>query len=261
MTEKTRQFMAESIERRREWGAWQGDLDQFKRLSYLLEELCRDRQEANRVPTSSQDTDESMTGHEHTGDEPVLILSVTEKDGEFEGGLQTILEQFDRRTAKGVQFSSNIGSTESIELELGGHRRNPEIVLSVRSTDAAAGRAAFARISDEVDRGVPWWARGPAWLRILVSAMIASFVIWLSVGLRLNTDNRLTFDWVSAFQVMPITVLTIALFTMPGFKAMDYFFPKFEVTGDGVSTTSRRMLGLLGLVTTIPIAVFVNYIT
>jgi len=202
-------------------------------------------------------------GTNGNNDEPIVILSVRERDGEYSGGLETILEQFDRRTALGVEFNSNIGELEQISLEIGGHPRNPEVVLTVRSTDAAVGRSVFARMSDEVERGVPWWSRGPLWFRMAVGIAVLVTVFGCAAGLRVSSERNVSFDWDAAYQMFYPAALLSLLFIRPAVSRppASWFFPKFEVSGDGVSTTSRRIVGMLGLLFTIPIGVLVNYIS
>lgn len=257
-------FTSSSVERRRSWTAWQGDLDQFRRLARVFEEQCVQRKAAMAVINEDHNENRAEKNVDDNGDEdkPLVLLAVRERDGEYGGGLETILEQFDRRTALGVEFESNISDLEHISLEIGGHPRVPEVILAVRSRDPAAGRAIFARLSDEIERGVPWWGRGPVQLRIILGIVFLTAVISCATGLQLSPMYSISFDWSNVpLSAAMATFLTVVAISRPAVGVGSWFFPQFEVSGDGVSTASRRIFGLLGLLVTIPIGVFVNYIS
>ena len=187
-------FTATSVERSRTWTAWQGDLEQFRRLTNVFEEVCDERRQAVVEALINRGVNPELLPSVST------IMAVRERDGEYSGALRTMLNQFDRRTALGVLLYSNIIEEESLVLDLGADQRFTQIALSVRSAEPAVGRALFARLSDEIERGVPWWGRGPRALRYVVILLALALVLALAGGLRLTaTRDGLQLDLSGAF--------------------------------------------------------------
>lgn len=240
-----------SYQKTRSWTAWHGDLDQLRRLGAALKEVDLER----RAELSDLDSDDGSI-------ESDLSMSVREKIDNYGGPLDVIIEQFDRRTALGVFFTAKIGDKDRINVELAGHTLYPEIKLDVESNDPAFTRSAYARLSDEIERGIPWWGKMSTPLRNSITLILAAACIAIATMLVIPHEKPFKFEhWlVVGGTVFWFGFMGLAISVVRP-SPMDWFYPQFEVTGDGVSSTTRRVTTLSLLLLSIPIGVFVNAIS
>ncbi|MEU8371984.1 hypothetical protein AB0C22_02545 [Micromonospora sp. NPDC048894] len=242
-----------SYEKRRSWPAWQGDAEQFQRLAAALKQVEQERLEKRL--TSSEDAIESE-----------VFMSVRERIDNYGGPLDAIIKQFDRRTALGVTFRVKVGIEDSIELDLAGREFFPEVELHVRSTDLDFTRTTYARLSDEIDKGIPWWGKVSPILRNILALTTATTLLVATVSLIAYRSKE--FHLSDLGRVAFAASFSAALATFGGMVTgiarrgpMEWFFPQFEVTGDGVSSATRRVTTIVLLVLSIPIGILVNVIS
>lgn len=259
-------------------------MEQLKRLGDIVRELGEARwkqlyPESAAEENAATQADESEIGQQISALERVaddvtsrlleydrkveFDFEVKEKDGtKFSGPYDLTIGQFDKRTAIGAVIKYKIGLDfdEALEVNLNGRRWANECELTVSSKDMAFGRSAFARLSDEVAKGVPRWAGGGKYVLALAVFIFLFSIAGTLVSMKFDGTGRIDFDW-RRFPLGAIPASGIALAALGNSWPFSWLFPSFEVTGDGASSGTRRILSLVAVLITIPIGILINKIS
>jgi hypothetical protein len=222
--------------RERSWSAWSGDLRALDRLSEKVEK-------AGNGTWS-------------------VKMKIRETEGSFSGDLARILPQFDRRTAKGVQFDARPTDARCrITVELAASDISPECRVRVIGSDDQMARTVFTELAEEVEKGVPRWARLPETRFALIVALAVSLVLVVALIPLTSPKGTLRPNWGSAVSV-GVGSFGWVFVWLSIRREHSRIFPMFEVTGDGLSSSvNRRVVALLFLLASIPIGIFVNRIS
>lgn len=252
------------VKRNRTWYAWSGDINDVGRLARLFEQEAEELEQSTRGPGSRKVNDSALS------------LTIMEKGEETSGSIKKMLEQIDRRTVQGLEFQYTAGDFDTrilVTLRNGGAFFYPDAVkLEVESSDSRLGKLIFVRLSDEIEKGVPWWSR----VHTVGGRLVASACIFMILGVAAllarppfdkfvavftGPDHKPTTAEVAAFLT---SILLLLLFAgiIAGVSIYPIFFPKFEITGDhGGPSGSRRLVAIVALLATIPVGIFVNWIS
>ncbi|WP_433344314.1 hypothetical protein [Micromonospora sp. CA-111912] len=197
-------------------------------------------------------------------------VTVFDRYEEVFGNVDEVLAELDRRSTLGIVFRSDgmrgpdslyrslsdeVRDGVYIRLGKGRYHRSTGAEVSVTSTSTGWARSSFARICDEMEKGVPTWALAsrlaPAIFVLLVAAPFAAIAIALGGG---------NYAWWSV--VACCGVLFAATVSRLSERFMGWLLPPFEISAEGSeSSGTRRLVTILATVSTIPIGVFVNLIS
>ncbi|MFI2652886.1 hypothetical protein [Micromonospora fulviviridis] len=206
----------------------------------------------------------------------IVELTVIDRYEEVFGRVDSVLEELDRRSTRSLRFASdgirppdkmlrNLTEyvTDGIYVRLGqakSSRFTSEDAAQLIVTSPSAGwtRSSFARIGDEIEKGVPKWAflRLPAFRLLLGALYFIAPTLAVAIAVGLDTKSA---AWVFAAGgalafISGLTELTA--------KITDWMLPAFEVLQDGSQPAgTRRLLTLVGILVTIPVGIFVNQIS
>ncbi|MEV0424800.1 hypothetical protein [Streptosporangium canum] len=274
-----------STQKKRSWDAWSGEIADLRRIGRTVEELHDARvsvtktqaEEARREYEASQGEisgvtisgvvyggvtqiiDYSYSGNrvlEDISSYPFVGLVLLDDEDKVVGSIDDIFPEIDRRSMERLTFISAINPREHLIVTFA--RDSAAATVDIESEDTGWARQALARITDEVEKGVPRWAfvRGsgstPFWINVGVAT-----VVGLATGLAQIAQS------VSAnFAIGLMVFVGIFIFLFSSMGLRDFVFPRFEVLGDGAqSTGSRRLVTLTLIAISIPIGVFVNLIS
>ncbi|MFY1596177.1 hypothetical protein [Micromonospora sp. WMMD737] len=285
--------------RQRSWGAWAGDLRELHALANILRESIRERQQTalkeleelidsvgNEIEREPSDFKRNKLNQLRGSRERILSgkieffvrLDVEDQHETVSGQAEEVLSELDRRSTKSVAMTASpyrylAGDIHDVELEhestliegiylrLGGSSRSNLLGAEVRvsSPDTGWARSTFARIVDEIEKGVPRWARlRRHFLLPAVFMTVALAILGFSVAYSVKEYWR---DW----PVLPVLAGFVGFMGFPlayGTKLFDWLFPPFEVTGEGSQPSgARRIAVIVSLMLSIPIGVFVNSIS
>jgi hypothetical protein len=131
----------------------------------------------------------------------------------------------------------------------------PGVQINVQSSDLRWTRLTLAELSEEIEKGVPWWA----WLRSTIGVLLTSAVafsgaivaIWQLIG-----ENRQeNLIWLTTFLMTPMALLV-------GLAGKWWLLPAFEVTPvDGGTSGGKRIAYWAAILLSVPIGIAVNITT
>lgn|GEM_PF-7062558 len=261
-----------STTRERKWRAWSGDLEQLQRIAKRFEELAQARQQAmvSQVSWTSALAEEQIRPaddgqlYESYVRESGLEISVAimESGDVARGSSIEVFPEVDYRNVQNVRMVFGHGD-EFLELCFSTAAVDTTPVkLAVSSKDIGWAKLAFATLSDEVQTGVPRWARLKGERINGVLALTMGSVV-LGVGLAAVRQANVSLPRWSWPLVVILIVMAIA-FTLPSLS--DRLFPSFEVLPVGSRPTGNRVLiWLLGACVTnliaLAIGIYVNYVS
>jgi hypothetical protein len=283
--------------RKRTWGAWAGDIRELRAIGNILEESIRERQLTAAAELSDQidalesnssddsDINRNKLSRLKASYERIILgkpklfvrIDVVDQHEMVSGQVEDVLAELDRRSTKSVTFVASPyrylagdihddverGSDleEGIFIQLGKesryHFNGAEV--SVFSPSPGWTRSTFARIVDEIEKGVPRWAavRKGSFTPVLVLAVLFG-TVGLAIGLALQDYMR---DW----WYFPTFGSLLGFMSIPmefGQKFFNWAFPRFEITGEGGQSSGARRIGvLLSLLASVPIGIFVNLVS
>ncbi|MET8910387.1 hypothetical protein [Micromonospora sp. NPDC004551] len=236
----------------------------------------RARRFANKNHYEYQRLHSELTRFEEASKEDIVELTVVDKYEEVYGRVDEVLAEMDRRSTVSVRFRADgsrppdrqYGRTseyvsDGIHLRLGGQGDSPfrtdrPVSLTVTSPSAGWARAAFARVSDEIEKGVPRWAvvRRPS---AQFSLSLLYFAVpYITVMLIIKARQPI---WIAGFWAGIIAWL-ISSVSGTASRFHNWLFPPFEITQDGAeSSGTRRILFLITLMLSVPIGILVNRIS
>lgn len=285
--------------RQRSWGAWAGDLRELEVIASIARESIRERQQtaakelAHLIETISSDSEEDVSdlirsklntlkaSRERilTGRVELFVrLSVEDQHETVAGQVAEVLSELDRRSTKSVAMTASphrylAGDiydveqdeksplTEGIYVYLGRkslyNLEGAEVRVS--SPDTGWARSTFARMVDEIEKGVPRWARLRRHLIVPIAFLTAAFTI-LGFAIGYSIKEYWQDWWLAPFSAGILGFISFP-FTWGG-RLFDWLFPPFEVTGEGSQSSGGRRIAFLGSVLiSIPIGVVVNSIS
>ncbi|WP_182881678.1 hypothetical protein [Microbispora sp. H10949] len=275
----------ESFGDSREWLAWSGEMGDLQRIGRIIEDLYEKRQNAIASEVRRQEYDErreeggsnqntigEFTVHavhstvnyiappavDDIFEYPFLGLIIASKR-KIWGDMDDILTEVDRRSVKKLIFVGAMHPGDRVVVTFS--REDAFAVkLEVASTDVGWAHQAFARLMDEIEKGVPRWefilhrGFGYIWPRALATLLLAAAVTAAFYDKLKATTNGLSFIFFASFLVF--------IFTSSSDWFTRWLFPKFEILGEGAPSTATRRLGLIfGIAVSIPIGIMVNWIS
>jgi hypothetical protein len=244
----------ESYEKSRTWRAWQGTMEEFTRIAQAIEDVEKNR----RSHLAAEGVEDVAWKYFTSGSEEFVRMTIVEKEEEFAGPLSEMLGQVDRRTIKGAQLETTGPYGQRINCAMPKHSRVGETGLNVQTHDPDTTRAGFTRLASEIEKGIPLWGRVPRPV-LTLTLFGASCVVFALLIVVLQPHIHWKSDaWASLFWIMAITE---AFLLYPEGRLMRFLFPFFEITGDGVSSGSRRALVIGGFLLTVTLEIVINLLT
>jgi hypothetical protein len=242
-------------------------MEQVKRLGRLLDQLAQERAQL-LIPAYDNARDKivaqlpgeasfSRSGLDEAADMRVEAAT-TDGSDTATGPIDPVLAQVDRRSVQSVDFEvriqfAYIEKDERVKLTLS---QAEGVTLAGTSSDPGWIRQVLAQMSEEVDKGAPRWGwihsrpgRVAFWL---VVGLVAAVVFALSMAPHTKAATWLLAS-TAAFAVAA-PAASIAPVRL-------WLFPRFEITGDGVATGTRRLVFLGSLLLSVMAGVFVNRVS
>ncbi|MFI6254556.1 hypothetical protein ACIBCL_00395 [Micromonospora zamorensis] len=180
---------------------------------------------------------------------------IAEDEDEVAGPIPEVLSEVDRRSVKRLKFVAALGPSERLRVTLT-REAEEAVVIDVVSQRTGWAKQAYARLADEIEKGVPRWATlrsgGPKFgLSILPPLALALFV---ALVLPKSLDDDRDFVGIMTFLV------AWPFFWMD--RLYKWLFPGFELVGEGGQSSGTRRIATLSLLAaSIPIGVLVNAIS
>ena len=258
MTEVTR-----DVQRTRTWNAWSGDLAALMRVCALFEEIVLERRAAlltqfDKEVGEAPDQDFTTMMARADIDRDWRPQTTLTSNGEsVKGPSSVVLREFDRRVTSSILLEAGDQLTNSISVEFNGNNNSKfGSRVSVRSPDRGWAQQAFVSLSEEVEKGVPWWR----YLQSSNGGLIVGLVVFAStfstVDLLVPSGGPMTLYWII------FIALLIGAYTVGGARVRTFLFPRFEVIAEGTpSSGSRRILSFGGLLVAVIVGVIVNRIS
>jgi hypothetical protein len=249
------------------WSAWSGELEDLRRIGRLFSRLVEQR----RAPLWAM-SDEGAHA-ELIGDESLAarrkadfdrrwqaIATLQDGDDQIEGPIEEVLAELDPRTISKLEFSATSSYTvvigDAVVLSFNKSNFFKPVILEVRAGDQGWARQVLTSLSEEIERGVPKWARCRSILGktgLSVAVCLAIYFIALIL-----LPSSLT-AWA---RTLTASAIAIAVgFVVTSFRSVDWFLPPFEVRSQGTSTGGRRIAGLGLLLLSVPIGILVNVLS
>ncbi|MEU7926646.1 hypothetical protein [Micromonospora sp. NPDC049801] len=257
-----------SFRKRHQWHAWSGEFADLERLGRIVEDLystwLKEREyEEGQTGEVAEATGvinlAGVPGGASVGDGnetyPFVGLIVEDED-EVSGPIFEVLPEVDRRSVVGLKFVATLRPSERLSVTFA-RNANEAVIVEVSSRRTGWAKQAYARLADEIEKGVPRWASlrsensrpRLAILAATATAVFVGLVLPKSSGLEIRTS-------VGAFAFS----LTWPIFYIE--RLHKWIFPGFELVGEGSqSSGSRRLVTLFLLGASIPIGVLVNVVS
>lgn len=206
----------------------------------------------------------------------VIELTVIDRYEEVFGKVDPVLAEMDRRSTRSLRYVTDgirppsrlfRGLSESVTdglyIRLGPpdssfFHDSDQVCVVVTSPSTGWARSSFARICDEVEKGVPKWSfvRLPVF-RFMLGAFYFA-VPYLAVMLAIQPELD---RWLMIGVITAGAALLLGMLEITG-KLTDWLFPAFEVFQEGGQPSgTRRATALISLLITIPIGILVNQIS
>jgi hypothetical protein len=251
------------------WSAWSGELEDLRRIGRLFSSLVEQR----RAPLWAAISGEYVVNPETPGAESVAerrkadfdrrwkaVATLQDGDDQIEGPINEVLAELDPRTISRLEFSATshyIGAAgDAIGLTFNKENLFQPVVLDVRSSDQGWARQALTSLSEEIERGVPKWARWRSFLGKMGVSVAICLVVYLIATILLPSSLH---TWIRTLTASAIAIAVALVAT--SFRSLDWFLPPFEVRSQGTSTGGRRIAGLALLLLSVPIGILVNILT
>ena len=249
------------------WPAWSSELDDLRKLGARVEKLANDRiedfvAEYERNATDKRSDSDKERTKRYIRNGLRVSAEFLDGDDEVQGPIPDVLNELDRRTTRQLSFKVDASHVptmngERIVLSFSRKKEGNSVELEVQSSDPGWARQALTILSEEVEKGVPKWARA--------RTRAGQFLVALAVAVPTVIIAALLFPshWPAWQRVLvgliPATVVA-CITVMP--EIISWLFPSFEITSDsGGSTGGRRIAAALALVASVPLGIVVNLIT
>ena len=258
-----------SFRKRHQWHAWSGEVADLERLGRIVEELHstwlkeREYEEGQRREAIKEAGAINVVGDSNhvfisSSDNEVypFVGLVVEDEDEVSGPIFEVLPEVDRRSVVGLKFVATLWPSERFSVTFA-RNASEAVVVEVSSQRTGWAKQAYARLADEVEKGVPRWASlrsdnsrvGLAVLAAVATATFTGLVLPKSNG----WDVRVAVGILAFSLTWPILQIQ---------RLHRWIFPGFELVGEGSqSSGSRRLVTLFLLGASIPIGVLVNAVS
>jgi hypothetical protein len=258
-----------SFRKRHQWHAWSGEMADLERLGKIVEELNLARLRELESEKQQQE------GAIHVADAinivgtrnivqvfptdaglyPFVGLIVEDED-EVAGPVSEVLPEVDRRSVASLKFVAALWPSERLSVTF--LRSTGEaVVIDVVSQRTGWAKQAYARLADEIEKGVPRWAP----LRSETSRLLLSFFASAAFGGFFGLVFAKLTPWDIYWIVGPLAAL-VALPLVSAQRLHNWIFPGFELQGEGgQSSGTRRLVALSLLGASIPIGILVNAVS
>ncbi len=242
----------------RTWLAWAGTTEELRGIGRVVERLYE------TIP--AQDNYCSSSDSFFNRDKLKFETTVTHGDDPVAGNLDSVagdlegaLAELDRRTATSVIFQiTGLGADPLLRLKMNWLGM---IHLTISSSDLGWAHQALGSVSEELDKGRPWWAWARStWGRTLVvdvSALTVATSVLLLIASFVGSFAEYFWQPIVGF-VAFVAVQVIGLSE----RVYRWLFPRVElITVDGQSTGSRRFVLAGSLVLSFVVGVIVNFVS
>ncbi|WP_448623568.1 hypothetical protein [Geodermatophilus sp. URMC 64] len=248
------------------WLAWSGELNDLRRIGRLFTSVVEDRgpalwasYEAENLDVASSSIDGGWR-KEDFDKRWRASAKLQDGDDEIEGPIDEVLAELDPRTIDRLEFSATSDHTvipgDAIALVFNRGNSYSPISLVVRSSDHGWARQVLSSLSEEVEKGVPRWAR---WRSIAGRAAI-SWATYVAVYVLLLLILPTALAPLPR-QIIAIGAGIVVAFAAASSRSLDWLLPPFEVRSQGTSTGGRRITALALLLVSVPVGVLVNVLT
>ncbi|MGW0071046.1 hypothetical protein ACWDUI_26700 [Streptosporangium sandarakinum] len=280
-TERMVMAINKSLNKSRSWAAWSGDTESLRRIGRIVSDLYRDhpinqeaedksaleKSESRLNPTVSfahiaSISNTSITNYVTvSADDEIesypFLGAILIDDEQTSGDFEEVLAELDRRSIRKIIFAGAIAPRDKviISFEKG---ESPPVVLSIQSPHPSWGRQALARLSDEIEKGVPSWSfiherRMASFIFRLLAVIILAAAATMAIMKNFFTEEG---GGLFLFTCLPFS------FIISSDRVAGWFFPSIEILGEGAqSTGSRRIVSVILLLFSIPIGILVNRIS
>jgi hypothetical protein len=244
------------------WESWSGDLEELSGVVKQVEKLAQDRKKQILA-----DIHESLREDEETAwkkVEPLVRLEITYGTNSTTGPANAVLKELDRRTVQKVKIFTKFPyhHEESITVQFQkGTIEDKGVEVEVESTSQGWAKQGIGQLSDEIEKSVPKWSfflSHPGQATVFLVTYIAIFAL-----VTLATIKHVHHDKLGAVGSIALaTLFATILLCIPILVLLPRVFPRFEIHGEGgTSTGGGRLAALLTAILAIPIGVIVYLIT
>lgn len=281
-----------TVRRAREWRAWCGDKAALDSLNRKLEEACKSLVDSV-IPKAQQWVAELERRVAQNQESPTVLeqprlgvrqlqaidygnmisMTALTDTEELDGLSRDVLPLLDWRSTERIRFQLN-GSAAGVDYNTREITKIyvPRLQLDLGSSDQSHGarieisgyspdwvRSSFTQLSEEIQRGVPWWARYP---RSFLSFAVLAFggvLVYAGVVLALPLAGTPR-DLAWAFIWVPVA---LAVSLAQNNALQRWLFPPFELTPpNGRPSADARLAKLASLfLVTVPVGIIINLIT
>ncbi|WP_124772999.1 hypothetical protein [Micromonospora inaquosa] len=181
---------------------------------------------------------------------------VVEDEDEVAGPISEVLPEIDRRSVASLKFVAALWPAERLSVTFS-RNASEAVVIDVVSGRTGWAKQAYARLADEIEKGVPRWSplrseNSRFGLAVSVAAVLGGFV-GLVLAKSAGWDVRLVVGGLVFMATWPILLMQ---------RLHNWMFPAFELQGEGgQSSGTRRLVTLCLLGASIPIGALVNAIS
>jgi hypothetical protein len=248
------------------WPAWSSELGDLRKLGELLVELAEERR-----ASLMQDLHEAHPGENSavTRERRITELNTEwqtraefeDGDDQVEGPVMQVLNEIDRRSIDVLTFKLSgrfsPASGEEVALRFARTAIINAVSFEVRSSDPGWARKVLTLVSEEVQKGVPRWARFRSIPGQGLFPVLTAVAVFITTLLLLPT---IATPWI------PPLIAVVAALSMQVIvstrKFTNWLFPPFEVTTDsGANTGGRRLAAAGALVAAVILGFIVNLLT
>jgi hypothetical protein len=260
-----------TVTRKRKWNVWTGTTEELNRIAAEFESQARARRDAALAAfNADQDQEDVAIRLERWASKYTPTAEVDYGSEVVKGSYDEVMESFDRRTYSEIRLAvdaDNPLGRDALKLDLGRYRgRDPQgpaygarfpsgVSLEIKSSDPNWALQAFAQLSNEIDKGQPWWR----WIH--TGAGVMFFYVALALALAVSLYPLFAQIW-TEYSPRQLTGLAVATGVLVfGICVVFEFLPKLlppvEILAEGSTATGTRVIIFIVGVIVIPVAITV----
>jgi hypothetical protein len=244
----------------RTWKCWAGEIQDLRRVVSLVEDLATRRK--SQALSELTDKNDKYEREEWENRVHLVIVEIADGADSITGPSDEVFKELDRRTVMSIKISTDLPSREdklNVSFKKKGYRAGVDV--EVKSLDPGWARQAMSQLSDEIDKSEPKWSFFLSNGGMLFS-LFMSYITVVGVAdlIEARLIHRDLAGWLGA--TFFIAFSSLLFMVLLGSAIWPWMFPKFELYGEGGSSTGgRRLAGLLVFFGSIAAGVLVNLIT
>lgn len=230
----------------RSWPTWCGEVADLRRLASIVSSLGAARCKAVISDDLAEDEWRLARWREF---DPDAVVTIVDGPDTASGAADNLFEEIDRRTIQKVIIRAEFpGTDERMEIRFDKDRAfyGGAVELEVSSVTPGWARQCLAQLSDEIEKSVPRWAWFWTQAGMTFSTLIVGVIL---VGIPLIIEDRYISNKSSLKVAVPLTIAcAFAIFAwvpMYSGRVWRWLFPRFEVIGEGGSSTGGRRFAAL----------------